>query len=521
VFCFYGTSVYDEGGYLYEGWLMVAHDLTPYRDLYTKTTPLIFYLYGWGQHLLGPGLLVGRVQACAMALLGLLLAVATARRLGGKWAAVLTAWLFATSLAAHSHYYHAFAIAPASLFVALTAYLLIVPRPGPVPLLGAALSATAIFLCRHDLIFISAVAWLYLLLVYPLPLRWRLGSWGLSLLAILGLMIPLYLGDPLAFLYMMSAGSIGPKIVAPASYGEATSASLHSLAWHVMIFLRYYAGTWLLLLPALAGGLVAWRAPGWARHHAPWLLLGGMAAANWLGHLLAALALGLNIFYLLDFYIFFPLTTLAAAAFGRLLSAQTEPLNRVRWATVAGLAIVLCPVLTGPGPHLQISLSRPTVLEQVRLGGEFLARHTTPEDVIFTLDDPQQFLEARRLMIPELTHELFSYRESDQTEDLARVRLFNDDHIRQWLSGQATVAVMSEGTWRWMATTDRYPGGQRLHDLVRKLLDDNYELVAEEPGGYSGPTRLYRLRPDREGHRPAHAETQSQTPTQHGLRGAP
>lgn len=48
VFCNFGTSVYDEGGYLYEGWATVAHGQMPFRDFFAKLPPLLYYVYGAG-----------------------------------------------------------------------------------------------------------------------------------------------------------------------------------------------------------------------------------------------------------------------------------------------------------------------------------------------------------------------------------------------------------------------------------------------------------------------------------------
>ncbi|MEN6302182.1 MAG: hypothetical protein ABFD96_05615, partial [Armatimonadia bacterium] len=117
-----------------------------------------------------------------------------------------------------------------------------------------------------------------------------------------------------------------------------------------------------------------------------------------------------------------------------------------------------------------------------------------PQETIFTLDDPQQFLEAKLLLPAPLTHELFGYRESKQTAELRRLHFFNDEMIREWLGGGAQVAVISAGAEQFMATSDRYGGGKRLHELVMGLIRRNYQLVAEEPGTLAGPLRIYRLK---------------------------
>jgi hypothetical protein len=491
VFCLYGTTVYDEGGYLYEGWLAVSEGWLPFRDFHAKLPPLVYYLYGVGQHFFGPSLLVGRIESAVFMFGTLGLGVWMARRLAGPWAATLLVWLLAANPAALNASLHAYAIAPTAFFMVLALALLVLPRPGPAALLGHAAAVGGMLLCRHDLLPFAAALWVWVLWRYPERLSWRLagvlGSWAVFALAVL----PFYLQAPGNVLSALSLGFLGPQVPGWGSYVVGTEASVHTVAWHVMIFLRHYAGPLLMLVPALVGP--------WARRRERddlrffWLMLGA-ATVNWLSHLPAALVTGGNVFYLLDPYIFFPVAIAAAGLFVMLLR-EAGGVGSIRRAlsAVAVFAIAM-PVFTGPGPTFELTRARPTALQQVRTGAEALRRLIPRGSVIFTIDDPHQFLEAELLLPSPLTHQLFTHRESDQTDLLRRMHFFNDEMIRQWLSGEAQYAVISGGAKNWMLNSGRFSGGERLGAFIDGLLDRNYRLLAEVPGTMSGPLRVYQYR---------------------------
>lgn len=515
-FCFYGTSVYDEGGYLYEGWLAVRHGWLPFRDFYTKLPPLIYYLYGVGQALFGPGLLAGRIEAVLLTLVALALSAALARRLVGRWGAVLVVWLFALSPAAINAYFHAHSQAPTGVFVVLAFYFCLWRRPERWALCLGGLASAGFLLCRHDLLPLAAALWVYLLWWGEGPWQGRLAAVACGVLGFVAVVLPFAVVAPLNVLYALTAGAVNPLGHFPSTYGMSAPATPFTIVWHTMVFLRYYAACLLLLVPAAAwlvarrdepllpgqgtlpsaGNTAASRRERLVR--AFWLLLSA-SAVNWVGRLLAAVVLGQNIPYVLDLYIYFPVATAAAVGFiglareVRSLSLAGHPV-RTMMGAFAVAALVLAPLFTGPCPLFMFSRARPTTLEQVWRGGAFLRQHTRPDEMIFTLDDPHLFLEAGRLMFPPLTHELFSFRESGDTAALKRLHYFNKAMIADWLSGKAPVVVMSEQRDRWMVGSGRYPRGQELHDFIAGLLQANYELVAVEEGTYDGPTRLYRWR---------------------------
>jgi hypothetical protein len=95
-------SVLDEGLYLYKGLLLASGQYVPFQDngLWMNQMPLSYLIPGSIQVLFGPGLVTGRIFAFGLNLLAVIGLYLTARRLGGRWVAVLVVWALALNPAA-------------------------------------------------------------------------------------------------------------------------------------------------------------------------------------------------------------------------------------------------------------------------------------------------------------------------------------------------------------------------------------------------------------------------------------
>lgn len=492
------ATIYDEGGYLYEGWLVVARGWQPFADFHTKTLPGLHYIYGIGQVIFGTGLLTGRIQAVILTIATLILSAAIARRVTGAWAIVIILGLFAFNLQAGVTYARALAIAPSAFFTMLSVYFITHPRADSWRLYCGSLAAAAVVMCRHDLIAIAVVIWAYILL-RPTPHRTRaIGATATGIGAVLALCTYFYAKAPFQFSHVMFSGMFSPPLeTTGGSYGRAVPFSVANCAWHLMLFMRWYSAPILLLTPAL-GHVIARATEAKnklrqviARQHVLSLLL-TMAAANYLLHVLGSALLGLNIFYMLDFYIFFPVITAAAIAFMLAIKAVS---NRSHCAQLAAFATVamLLPIWTCGIPEVMTGDKTNPVL-QINAGGQAIAAAIPPGSTIFTIDDPHQFLAARREIFPELTHQLFMYRDTPDTEEARRRHIFNRERIDEWLTGQAQYAVISDGFVDWMQNSGRHQDGAELRKFIFSRLESNYELIATVPDTYNGPMHIYRFK---------------------------
>jgi hypothetical protein len=493
VVCLFGVTDYDEGGYAYGGWLVWTQGWVPYRDFFTRVPPLLYYVYGLPQALFGPSLLVARLTSVAFSLGALGFAMVVARWLAGAWAAVLTLWLFVASLVVVSYHCHALALGVTGCCLAGALCALTWERQ---PVAGAYLGATATalaLLCRHDLLPMAVVAWSYLLLWHPAPLKHRLAALVLSLGLLVAVLLPLYQAAPDAVSYMLTVGRAAPPDVRPQAFMISGPVDLHSVARSLRMWGRYRV--WVLALFAAAALLAGRR--GWAgggpAHRRGTLLALAMGSAHVVASVSAIVVLRYSPATILYPFEFWPLAVAAAVLFAR---AAAGVASRQRWTTATVVALLLLALArAGWGPHVWVSFARPTILAQVATGARFVAQHTSPTDRIFTVDDPHQFLQARRLVLPELFEVFFNFRDSRSTGRLERLHLFNQELIHRWLSGEANVAVVSAHSLDWVRSSGRYAGGEALFQLIQADLARHYDLVAEAEGTYGGPTRVYRLKP--------------------------
>jgi hypothetical protein len=90
-------SILDEGAYLLKGYLFATGKYQPFQDYgpWTNHMPFSFLIPGWAQVIFGPGLRTGRYLTIAFGGVMLLGIWVISRRLGNRWWAVASVWLFA------------------------------------------------------------------------------------------------------------------------------------------------------------------------------------------------------------------------------------------------------------------------------------------------------------------------------------------------------------------------------------------------------------------------------------------
>jgi hypothetical protein len=98
IFAHTTVSNLDEGAYLLKGFLFATGKYHPFdTGISTNKAPLAFLIPGYAQLLFGPGLRTGRYLAVFFGVMTVLGTWVAARRIGGKWLAAGTVWVFAFS----------------------------------------------------------------------------------------------------------------------------------------------------------------------------------------------------------------------------------------------------------------------------------------------------------------------------------------------------------------------------------------------------------------------------------------
>lgn len=494
-------SIIDEGEYLYNGWALFTHGWRPFADFHTRTLPLIYYIYGLPQAVLGGSVLLGRVQAVLMTAAGVCLSCLLARRLGGPWAIPLVLGLVALNLEPGVRYCRALAMAPTGLLFILALWLVVGRRPATWRLYAGSVCAAGVILCRHDMAPVAGVIWLYQCLRHrPCGMhRWLAPLVGFATLTLA--CIGLRAGAPEQFDAIVLQGVTSPgKIVGGPYASWAEPRTLWSFGWHMLMFVRIYSGAALLLAGALLLGL--WhrggKAAGALDDRADLWVVAGAALANYLAHFGAIVGMGFRQQYLLDLYIFFPVITWAAAAFGRAMRrGALRGGARRAVAVFAGVALLTPLALNRVPPD--VHLSGLSDLQRIASGAEVIAQVVPADALVFCPDDPHQLLEAERLTFPPLTWQLFLFTEATETELVRRQHYYNREILDEWLTTQADYAVIGDGLLEWMVSSGRYEDGEELRDFITERLERDWVPVATAADGYLGPTRVYRYVGRREG----------------------
>lgn len=485
----FADTIYDEGGYLYEGWLAVARGWVPYRDFHTKVTPLIYYFYGLPQAVVGPGVSLGRHQAAAGSLVGLALCCWALARRYGLWAVVVAVFAFAAVPAGLDQHFRALAVAPIALWVSL-GLLGVSLQPGKLGVLLAGVAAGLVFLTRQDVTGLAVG----LVVGTGLASRsWRAMGWAALwavAVALVGL-APFVLRPTPQLWSVISLGLVsGGDELGVGPFARTEPLTLANLPWYAAFLGRAYAAPLLLLLAGIAV-LSATRGEFAASRHPVVFAAALGAVLNPVIRGCGAAVTGANAFYLRDFYIELPLVTAAAGLVVVAWRAATEGWQR-RLVMAAGvLAVLIGPAVWGM--PATIHRARPTPIEGIRAAGRFVAQATTPEDRIFAIEDPHIFLEAGRELLPMLTHHLFLYRPLP-TERLRGTTAFNLEMLVGALRREATVAVVTERGMKWTRENERTQEGLAIVRAVAEELAAHWQLVASQSNSFAGRISIYRRR---------------------------
>ena len=483
LYLFLGIPNADEGWYLYASRLVYEGQL-PYRDFAYSQMPLLPYLYGLPQLLLGPGMYLGRATSVFFSFLALAVCLLAARSRGGQVAAALTA-LFLLSFT-FGVYFDSIVktYALTALLFALTLLVLSsdLREERRYPL--AVLTALSAMLVR-----LSAAAFAVVIFVYCLRATKRKTTrLGVALVCLIMLTVAacFVLPDPHAARWNL----LGLHLYQWQQVGNISLAGqLQSIARERLPDLLKLFAPYLLLLLVL--GIIAY----FKRDMRASLRRNSHLVAVAVGLALFALSHLLNGTWHLEYFVpaIVVLTPLLAV-----WSCQAFEQYPARSPARVLLSLTLVGVmLWGPlsqgRKHLDFSGGQPP-LEKIHEVAGFVAEHTQPTDQLLVFEALWVAIDGHRAALPGLSMAQFSYRDLP-AEEARRLKVVNYDMVVSYIRSRAAAAiVLTEGDWLMLGTKEAYSREltrRDLSDQILKAIAENYRLGARASNFGQGPGKVY------------------------------
>ncbi|MGH9182610.1 MAG: ArnT family glycosyltransferase [Acidimicrobiales bacterium] len=451
----------DEGFYLYASRLVYEGQL-PWRDFAFTQMPLLPYVYGLPQLVLGPGLALGRVTSALFSVASVLLLVWTARRYAGPRAGAVVAVL----LASYPYGIYGFTVAKSyALLIFLIAATMATLASGLRPTVRY---PTALALAvAAGMVRLSAMAFAAVIAVYCVT-------------AVRGARARLAVVSTALALVAVNAAFIVPA-------GDAAAYNL----------VAYHAGTWdAATLGAKLRAIVTERIPTGVDFFLPhWVLLlvavGAALALPELRHLvrrrpeLAVSTLGLGLFVAAhlgsgewQLHWLTPaipgLVTLSAIGLTR--AAATSPHLWAVVASLVGAVTLVVPVSQGYIPLLDRSGGQGPI-DKLQDVGDFVAAHTAPEEEVLALESQLVAVAADRPMVPGVSMAQFSYQDVTAPE-AEEYHLVNGDLVLRYLDqARPRAVVLSDWDWTLLSRAGTLSRRARDPAPAREALQANYRLA--------------------------------------------
>ncbi|MBN2044962.1 MAG: hypothetical protein JW757_08090 [Anaerolineales bacterium] len=178
------STVWDEGMYMYKGYLFTSGKFPPFEDfgVWTNQMPLAYFVAGLPQVLFGPGLRAGRVFAVVIGTASLFGLGLGARRLRGNWWAAAMVWAVSLNQGWVMAFSQVFSQSMVSFFLAWMIFFLSGKRES-VWEIGLA----GLFASLAGMVRINVLPVLVLLVVYVI---WRYG-WKSGMVAAAAGLLPI------------------------------------------------------------------------------------------------------------------------------------------------------------------------------------------------------------------------------------------------------------------------------------------------------------------------------------------
>ena len=467
----------DEGWYLWASKLVYEGKFL-YRDFAFTQTPVLPYIYGFFQLVLGEGLYQGRIITAAFAILTFLMSGLIANRIAGIRAQLICWALLITSLYSTAFYTYSATYALTASLIALAIYLALdahtIRHRNIVAVFCMVLAVGA----RLSVIVALIPFVVYLIANNPNRRRAIVEVSSTLLLSFFLVFGPFLILSGNNMLYdifqfhtdrMSIQGRIGAMI-------HSTKKSLHDFA--IPMFLSM-------------GGVFAWaigvfRADNrrkWIHDSSPELLIGSVAALLFLAHLIPQTTS--------SYYnaLIIPLLSILG---GTILARGFSGLARRRSTALQGAGYALLAVALVVNVFVQaqvlrrddlIRLPLKNQIEVIRATAQYLNR-AVPEGGDLLTFDTHLALEAGMDVLPGFEMSIFSYRPDWSTARSRQYRVINNELLLEAMRSEADAVAMTKYDLNFLY-------GER--DLLFDTLHSHYRWAKTIPGfdPFAEEVRIY------------------------------
>lgn len=490
----------DETEYLYSGWLILHENLMPYRDLFFRAPPFIYYLYGIPQYLFGTGLTLGRIESSLFLIGSLILLYHLAKKLGKSvWAGLLALALMATNPYSVIYFVSATPyVVIGFLFLAgLALFFSSKNRPWRLVAAGILIGATA--LIRQNVVF--AVFWYILVLLFQ-DRSWRERIWG-SFAALFPMLIGygtfLWLaGDQMlkAFFTVPYPDDLGAHFYLTFTKQNVLSrfiVSGKSFAIHFFVYMLLIVCTILLIRHFRKSFATSWKntLQIFMNEQGDLLLIGGLFFAIFAPHFLLFFIIPFSSGTIYALYSFHLAALFVAITLFRFL----PDLQNGQIFSFPALMLIAGLILTPFAGASIIDLPIVHPFKENDTGRLMRAAKTIREIVpsdstVFTVDGPFFLLYPElRLVSPALLYRDSLWTKNTDAALVQKYGFFNYALIDQWLK-EADFYFEQEDArmenFRKTVHAVPFEANNIVGDIIAKNLAERYELVARVDDSYPG-----------------------------------
>lgn len=490
----------DETEYLYSGWLILHENLMPYRDLFFRAPPFIYYLYGIPQYLLGAGLTLGRIEASLFFVASLGILYHLAKKLSGnEWAGILALALIGTNPYSVIHFVTATPyVIIGFLFLAGLAILFSsLQNPWRLVWAGILIGSTA--LIRQNVVF--AVFWyIFVLLFQERKLQNRLWGTAAALLPIIiGYGTFLYLtGDQMLKAFFMVPY---PQDLASHFYLTFTQQNVlsrfivsgKSLAIHFLVYALLIACAVLFIQHFRKSFVLSWKNTLriFLNEQGDLLLIGGLFLAIFAPHFLLFFIIPFSSGTIYALYSFHLAVLFVAIALFRFLPDMRDG-QVFSFPVLMLLAGLLLTPFAG-GAIIDLPLVHP--LKENDTGRLTRAEKTIQEIVpsgstVFTVDGPFFLLYPElRLISPALLYRDSLWTKNTDSVLVKKYGFFNYALIDQYLKETDFYFEQENArmeNFRKTVHAVPFEANAIVGDIIAKNLEERYTLVARVDDSYPG-----------------------------------